>query len=81
MRLQRRRSGRLVDDILDRGDHGVGGLFQDLHVVAGRRREHEHALVARLGLGGGTAHRAHLLLRSARVGSAMAATSTATTGQ
>ncbi len=35
----------------DRGDHGVGGLVQDLHVVAGRRREHGHALVARLGLG------------------------------
>ena len=33
-----------MDDVLDRGDHGVGGPTQDLGVVVGRGREHGHAL-------------------------------------
>jgi hypothetical protein len=32
-------SERLVDDVLDRGDHSVGGLAEDLRVLVGRRCE------------------------------------------
>jgi hypothetical protein len=42
-----------VDDVLDRGDDGVGSLAQDLQVVVGRRHEDGHTLAACLGLGGG----------------------------
>ena len=58
-----------MDDVLDRGDHGVGGLVEDLRVLVGRRCEYGHALVALLGVGGSSAHRAHLVLGRARVGS------------
>jgi hypothetical protein len=51
-----------VDDVLDRGDHGVGGLAEDLRVLVGHRCESGHALVALLGVGDSSAHRAHLLL-------------------
>src|SRR5881392_2423528 len=59
----------LVDHVLDRGDHGVGGLAEDLRVLVRSRCEYRHALVGLLGGGHGSAHRAHLLLGGARVGS------------
>jgi integrase len=31
-----------VDDVLDRGDHGVRGLGEDLRVLVGRRCKYRH---------------------------------------
>src|SRR5437763_2853468 len=60
------KSGRLVDDCLDRSDHGVRRLVEDLRVLVGRCCKYGHALVALLGVGGSSAHRAHLVLGGAR---------------
>jgi prolipoprotein diacylglyceryl transferase len=62
------RSGRIVNDVLDRGDDGVGGPAEDLGVLVGGRREYRHPLVALGGVGDGGSDRAHLLLGCARVG-------------
>src|SRR5919108_3206949 len=68
-RAVERYSGRLVDDVLDRGDHGVGGLVEDLRVLVARRGEYGHAFAALPGVGDSSAHRAHLVLGGAPVGS------------
>ena len=58
-----------MDDVLDRGDHGVGGLVEDLRVLVGRRCEYGHALVGVQGVGDSSTHRSHLVLGGARVAS------------